>query len=406
MKRFMGRGLTLVVAIGVLCLNTMTALALDVRYNEYGAHEGLNPDTQNADMSALYTDEAVQKYLHAPIYIVSDQPTATGQYSESGIYYEATTFVYGDGLFVIIQDEDSTGKFYTLIKSAQDLNIGEPYRYAEGDIGGRLLDDKYTSTHMAHTYLDGEYSYVSYDLGGGKLSAQEVALDANGALESTQPEGFTYVYLVAETPADYYQRLANEAAGYEQVANFEDRTYMPVNNTHSSGNPLNNWANIEGTNEERNYNDRITRIGGMEGDSNTRLYSYSGQNVIVAKACVAIEEAVAKLAWSKSNAFDPDADYETATGEIELAAGETMSLYFHSQFTNTWGRDGYRNVDMEYEIADESIISYVGNTKEEGVEPWTLTGLQPGTTTLTATVLDSAGKYAGGASVTLTVTVK
>lgn len=391
-------------AATALGATAMAAPMTDV-YNEYGAHKGLDEATQNADISADLTEEAITSYVEAGRYIVSSNPVTENEYEGNGTFYETTEFEYGSGLYVIIQDEDSTNKHYTLIKSAQDLNVGDPFVYVEGDIGGRLLDDKYTSTLMEHNYLDGEFSYVSYDLSGGKLAAQEVALDENGVPESSQAEGFTYIYLVAESAADYYQRLANEEAGYETPAQAEDRAYMPVNNTNQSGEAFNNWTNITAEEEDGNFNDRITRIGGTEGESNTRLYSYSGQNVIVAKICVAITESEAQLSWSESNTYDADTDYSVSSGEIELNVGDTLPLFFHTQYTSTWGRDGYAGATVEYEIADEAIISYVGNDKE-AENPNTLTALEAGTTTLTATVADSEGKYAGGATVTLTVTVK
>lgn len=95
----------------------------------------------------------------------------------------------------------------------------------------------------------------------------------------------------------------------------------------AAGDPFNNWANI-GVDDDAYYNNRIVRTGGKEGESNTRLYAYSGQNVIVAKAAVTIAEAEAKLTWAESTSFDPDADYGVNTGEIELAAGDSMGLYF------------------------------------------------------------------------------
>lgn len=400
-KRIFSIGTALVLAVSA----TAFAAPMTDIYTDYGAHKGLDPETQNVDISAQITEEAIEAYNNAGIYIISDSPVAKGEYTEPGTYYEATSFEYGSGLYVIIQDEASTSKHYTLIKSAQDLNVGDAYCYVDGDIGGRLLDDKYTSTLMANNYLDGEYSYVSYDLSGGKMSAQEVALDENGVPLSSQAEGFTYVYLVSETAADYYQRIANEEAGYEEPAQSEDRPYMPVNNTNSSGEKFNNWSNITDSDDDKNYNDGITRIGGTEGNSNTRLGSYSGQNVVVAKICVAFTEGTAQLTWSDSNTYDPDTDYSVTEGAIELNAGETLPLFFHTQYTSTWGRDGYAGANIEYEIADESIISYVGNERD-AENPNTLTALAAGTTTLTAKVADSEGKYAGGATVTLTVTVK
>ncbi len=410
------KGLTLGLAV-CLCASTgISALAVYspeengpgsdfVLYNEAGANIGLDENTENAEVG----DYSEEDYVNAGAYIISNSPS-TDQVYDSGIYYETTSFEYGDGVYVIIQDEDSPEKFYTMIKSTQDLEVGEPYIYREDEMGKGLLDDKYTSTHMAENYLNSDYSYVSYDMSGGKLAAQEAELDEDGIPLSSQEEGFSYIYLVAETPADYYQRLANEEAGYEEKANSEERAYMPVNNQNSSGEAFNNWANI--TDEDpRDYNDRITRIGGTEGNSNTRDYSYSGQNVIVAKFAITVTEGTALLAYSDTTDFDEDTDYSITEGEIEIGVGETVPLYFHTQYTNTWGRDGYANADITYTIGDDSIISYVGRVdpeegEEEEAESYVLTGLSEGTTTLTATVDDSEGKYAGGAEITLTVTVK
>ena len=305
---------------------------------------------------------------------------------------------------MIIQDEESTSKHYTLIKSTQDLKVGQPYCYAEGDAGGRLLDDKYTSTLMANNYLNGDYSYVSYDTGGGKLSSQEVDTDDAGTPLEDQTEGFTYIYLVSESAADYYQRLANEKAGYEETAQSEDRPYMPVNNSKSDADPLNNWANITSSEEDMNYNDRIARVGGTEGNSNTRLYSYSGQNVIVSKVMVGIKQSEAKLTWSQSAEYDENASYDSDRGNLTVKAGESVPLFFHTQFTSTWGRDGYAACDCEYTISDESVISYVGNDSESKT-PNTLTAHKAGTATLTATLTGAEGKYEGGASITMNITV-
>lgn len=392
-----------------LCLAASAALAAPMTdvYNEYGAHKGLDPATQNVDISETLTDDAIDAYVNAGRYIVSNKPTVEGAYEENGTYYETVNFEYGQGLYIHIQDEESTTKHYTMIKSAQDLNVGDPYCYVEGDIGGRLLDDKYTSTLMANNYLaDDHLSYVSYDLCGGKFSAQEVAVDENGVPLSSQPEGFTYVYLVAESPADYFQRLANEEAGYEAPANSEDRLWMPVNNTNSNGNPINNWANITVESEDKSYNDKIARIGALEGNSNTRLYSYSGQNVIVAKVAIGLTPAVAKIACASDTAFNAEETYEATESSVTLKAGETLPLYFHTQFTSTWGRDGYAKSAMEYVVSDDSVISYVGTKAEDGQTANTLTALKAGTATLTVTVSDSEGKYEGGATYTVNVTVE
>lgn len=395
------------VSLAALMLTASVACAAPMTnvYNAYGAHKGLDEATQNVDISAQLTDEVIDAYNHTGIYVISDSPVVSGEYTEPGTYYEATSFAYGSGLYVHILDEASANKHYTLIKSAQDLNVGDAYCHVDGDIGGRLLDDKYTSTRMANNYLDGEYAYVSYDLGGGKMAAQAVELDENGIPLSSQPEGFTYVYLVSESAADYYQRIANEEAGFETPAQAEDRPYMPVNNTNSSGEKFNNWANVTGSDDDRNYNDGITRIGGTEGDSNTRLYAYSGQNVIVAKICVGFTESAALLSWADAKTYNPDTDYSVTEGEIKLNVGDTLPLVFHTQFTSTWGRDGYAGTKIECQIGDESIISYVGDERD-AENPNTLTALAAGTTTLTAKVLDSEGKYTGGATVTLTVTVE
>lgn len=369
-------------------------------YNEYGAHAGLDENTQNASLEGIFTEETAEAYVHAGTYIISDHLDLSKEYEEPGVYYETTDFTYGDGLYVIIRDENSTSKFYTLIKSTQDLEIGEPFLYREGDIGGRLLDDKYTSTHMATTDL----SYVSYDLGGGKLSEQQASLDENGDPADSQEEGFVYLYLVTEAPADYFQRTENEAAGYEAPAQYEDRKYMPTNNTKQSGENGNNWSNLT-ADDSMDYNDRITKIGGTEGDSNTRLYSYSGQNVIVAKFAVSIKKGDAQFAYARTTGFDTEADYNATTGEIMLGVGESVTLRFHTQYTSTWGRDGYSNCDVTTQISDPAIASYTGKAQEEGVQSYILTGLQGGTTTLTATLQDASGKFDGGNTIVLTVHV-
>lgn len=373
-------------------------------YNEYGAHMGLEEGTENADISGICSEEYAENYVHEGAYILSDNPVTDQEY-EPGVYYETDSFTYGDGIYVIIQDEASPEKFYTLIKSMQDLEVGDEFIWRDGDVGGRLLDDKYTSTHMAGNYKDSEYSYVSYDTSGGKLSAQTVERSDDGMPADEQEEGFTYLYLVSETAADFAQRTANEEAGYEEKAQSSDRAYMPVNNTKSDATPFNNWSNLT-EDDQKDYNDRIARVGGQEGESNTRLYSYSGQNVIVAKFAVEITEGTGELTWAEDMEYNEDADYAQTEGTITVAEGETKTLYFHTQYTNTWGRDGYKNVPITYTVGDESVISYVGQTEEEGAEAFVLTGLKKGTTTLTAALDGEDGKYAGGASVTLTVTVE
>ena len=177
---------------------------------------------------------------------------------------------------------------------------------------------------------------------------------------------------------------------------------MPVNNSKSDASPFNNWSNLL-EDDSNDYNDRIARIGGQEGDSNTRLYSYSGQNVIVAKFAVEIKEGVGELTWAEDTAYT---DYTQTEGTITVKEGESKTLYFHTQYTNTWGRDGYKNVAIRYAVNDESVISYVGQSEEEDTESFVLTGLKKGTTTLTATLDSEDGKYAGGATVILTVIVE
>ena len=373
-------------------------------YNEFGAHAGLSADTENADISEIYSDEYAEAYVNAGAYIISDKPVTDKVY-EPGIYYEMDSVEYGDGIYVIIQDENSPSKFYTFIKSTQDLEVGDKFIWRDGDVGGRLLDDKYTSTHMAGNYLESDYSYVSYDTSGGKLAAQEVTRNEDGSPAEEQAEGFTYLYLVSETPADYCQRMENEAAGYETAAQAEERSWMPVNNHNSDALPTNNWTNLT-EDDDQQYNDKIARTGATEGNSNTRLYSYSGQNVIVAKFAIDITESTAKIAWAENTDFNENADYTTTEGEIELNVGETKTVYFHTQYTSTWGRDGYANSEITYTIGDESIISYVGKSEEEGQASYVLTGLKAGTTTLKATVNDSENKYSGGAEITLNITVK
>ena len=88
-------------------------------YNEYGAHMGLEEGTENADISGICSEEYAENYVHEGAYII-DNPVTDQEY-EPGVYYETDSFTYGDGIYVIIQDEASPEKFYTLIKSMQDL---------------------------------------------------------------------------------------------------------------------------------------------------------------------------------------------------------------------------------------------------------------------------------------------
>ncbi|HBA64101.1 MAG TPA: hypothetical protein DCZ20_09625, partial [Lachnospiraceae bacterium] len=122
-KKTLALTLALITALGT---TVMAAPMTDV-YNEYGAHKGLDEATQNVDVSDQLTEEAIDAYNHAGRYIVSSSPVAEGEYEGNGTFYETTSFEYGTGLYIIIQDEDSTSKHYTMIKSAQDLSVGEPY---------------------------------------------------------------------------------------------------------------------------------------------------------------------------------------------------------------------------------------------------------------------------------------
>ena len=107
---------------------------------------------------------------------------------------------------------------------------------------------------------------------------------------------------------------------------------MPVNNTKSDATPFNNWSNLT-EDDQKDYNDRIARVGGQEGESNTRLYSYSGQNVIVAKFAVEITEGTGELTWAEDMEYNEDADYAQTEGTITVAEGETKTLYFpHSVY--------------------------------------------------------------------------
>ena len=161
--------------------------------------------------------------MHEGAYILSDNPVTDQEY-EPGVYYETDSFTYGDGIYVIIQDEASPEKFYTLIKSMQDLEVGDEFIWRDGDVGGRLLDDKYTSTHMAGNYKDLSIPMCPMTPAVGKLSAQTEKDQMTECLQMSR-KGFTYLYLVSETAADFAQRTANEEAGYEEGTVFRQSVY-------------------------------------------------------------------------------------------------------------------------------------------------------------------------------------
>lgn len=392
----------------------------------------------------------------------------------------------GGRLYVHVKDQNAPDKYYLLVSSTKDVEIGDSL-FTDGEGGYGLLDDKYVATHMATSVQDGgEYSYFAHDLGtsGGKIGLQEAG-----------SEGQKFIYVICETPGDYYQRLANEEAGYEERLEGQDRPYMPANNSSSTnGTWLNEWHNtkysvsftLENTAEEGkdpvlelvddyglavdaealaevategkdgNYtaavsvgdleemidgdtftipvtalvrdssvNDGVIRTGGTEGDSNTRLGGYSGENVVVAKFEVTVSAGKAVIGYATNEEVYGSADtngkgqvvteyFNNAqyqedgyVGELTIAAGEPW--YFHTQMADCSGRGGYMNQLVKAEISgDEGVVEY---NEETGI----LTGLKAGTAEVTFTVEEGRlkdrqsgedlGQAYEGASITLTITV-
>ncbi|MCD8022303.1 MAG: hypothetical protein LUF30_04785, partial [Lachnospiraceae bacterium] len=390
----------------------------------------------------------------------------------------------GGRLYVHMKDAQSADKYYLLVSSSKDVEIGEAL-FTDGEGGYGLLDDKYVATHMANSLEDGgAYSYFAHDLGtsGGKIGLQEAG-----------SEGQSYIYVICEAPGDYYQRLANEEAGYEERLDGDDRPYMPANNSSSTdGTWLNEWHNtkysitfsFENTAAEgedpvlelvddygfdvdaealaaeategrdgtysasvnisdladgdtftipvsalvrdSSVNDGVIRTGGTEGDSNTRLGGYSGQNIVVAKFEVTVSSGKATIAYATNEAVYGSADTEGSgqvvtdyfenvaeyhedgfAGELEIEAG--VPWYFHTQMADCSGRGGFTNGLITAEISgDDGIVEY---NEETGI----LTGLAAGTVEATFTVAEgrltdrSTGEDTGlayeGASITLTITV-
>ena len=388
----------------------------------------------------------------------------------------------GGRLYVHIKDNNAPDKYYLLVSSTKDVAIGDSL-FTDGEGGYGLLDDKYVATHMATSLEDGgEYSYLAHDLGtsGGKIGLQEAG-----------SENQKFIYVICETPGDYYQRLANEEAGYEERLEGQDRPYMPANNKSSTdGTWLNEWHNTKysltfnfensaaegedpvlelvddygleidaealaaeaAQNENGSYstsvniddldadtftvpvtalvrdssvNDGVIRTGGTEGDSNTRLGGYSGENVVVAKFEVTVSSGKAEIAYATNEEVYGSADtngqgqvvteyFNNAqyqedgyVGDLTIAAGDAW--YFHTQMADTSGRGGYTNGLIKAQISgDEGIVEY---DEETGI----LTGLAAGTVEVTFTVEEGRltdrqsgedlGQAYESASITLTVTV-
>ena len=393
----------------------------------------------------------------------------------------------GGRLYVHMKDPSSADKYYLLVSSSKSVEIGEPL-FTDGKGGYGLLDDKYVSTHMATSLVDGgEYSYFAHDLGatGGKIGLQQAG-----------SEGQLYIYVICESPADYYQRLANEAAGLEERLPGEDRPYMPANNTAASnGTWLNEWHNtkysvsfnfnnsaaegeaakltladdyglpvdgaalaekaaagrnggyaasvnvddlkaligadtftvpVSALSRDSSVNDGVIRTGGTEGDSNTRLGGYSGENVVVAKFEVTISTGKIKFAAARNEDVFGAADtngkgrvvteyfnsavYYEDGAEIDLTIEAGEPWYVHTQVADTSGRGGFTNGLFTAEITgDADTVSFDAAT---GI----LTGLKAGTARIVVTAADRSltnrqtGEVTGvafvGSTVTLNITVK
>jgi len=510
-----GAAVTMVMAVST------NALAVGNRYDpdedteyygsEYGQNLGLRDVSQvdenamvtitegsstveNADMEAYLKEQfgedfdweqIQQDYIEESIYVISGSREinwddfADLQPGDMGDDTANHPVEVGGRLYVHVKDENSTEKYYLLVSSTKDVEIGESL-FTDGEGGYGLLDDKYVATHMETSLEDGgEYSYFAHDLGtsGGKIGLQEAG-----------SEDQEYIYVICETAADYYQRLANEEAGYEERLEGEDRPYMPANNSSSSdGTWLNEWHNtkysvsfsFENTAAEgedpvlelvddygllvdaealaeqategrdgrysasvcvdeleadsftipvsalvrdSSVNDGVIRTGGTEGDSNTRLGGYSGENVVVAKFEVTVSAGKATIAYATNETVYGSADtngsgqvvteyFENAeyledgyTGELTIEAGEPW--YFHTQMADCSGRGGFTNQLVKAEISGEDgIVAY---DEETGI----LTGLSAGTVEVTFTVeegrltdRETGGLAYEGTSITLTITV-
>ena len=477
-------------------------------YGEYGQNLGIRDVSQvdengfitvtegtstveNADLGAYLTEkfgegfdweEIKENYVKEGIYVISGSRVinwddfADLQPGDMGDDTAAHPVEVGGRLYVHVKDQNATQKYYLLVSSTKDVAIGDAL-FTDGEGGYGLLDDKYVSTHMATSLQDGgRYSYFAHDLGanGGKIGLQEAG-----------SEGQKFIYVICETPADFYQRLANEEAGYEVRLEGQDRPYMPANNSASTnGSWLNEWHNtkynisfsfdnsaaegeepklalvddygfpvdasalaeaaVKGRNgaytssismeeaiemqggettfnlpvtafgRDSSVNDGVIRTGGTEGDSNTRLGGYSGENVVVAKFEVTVAPGKALIACAKNADVYGAADtngkgqvitdyFENAsymedgyTGELAITAGEPW--YLHTQIADCSGRGGFTNKLVKASISgEEGIVEY---NEETGI----LTGLKAGSAEVTFSVEDSDPSYKG-ATVTLNITV-
>lgn len=453
---------------------------------------------KNADLDAYLAsafgadfdwDKIQQDYIKEGIYVISGSREINWddfsdlKPGDLGDDTEAHPVEVGGRVYVHIKDAASADKYYLLVSSTKDVAVGDSL-FTDGEGGYGLLDDKYVSTHMKESLQDGnKYSYLAHDLGtsGGKIGLQEAG-----------SEGQKYIYVVCETPADYYQRLANEDAGLEDRLPGEDRPYMPANNNASTdGTWLNEWHNTkygisfyfdnsaaEGEDpvltlsddygfdvdetalaksaqqgrdgryssflsledlgitdftlpvtalyRDSTVNDGVIRTGGTEGDSNTRLGGYSGENVVVAKFEVTVGTGKAQIAAAPLEEVYGDSEsdgtgkvvtdyfenakyYEDGSKEdLTITAGEPW--YVHTQIADCSGRGGYINNLVQAAVkGDEGVLSY---DPETGI----LTGLQQGSAEVTFTVEDghivdqNSGEDLGtgyeGTSVTLDVTVE
>lgn len=515
----MKKKLALALALA-LCIAQTSALAVGNRYDpaeateffgEYGQNIGLRDvsqvtdgkvtvtegvsSVQNADLGAYLKEQfgenfdwaQIQKdYVTEGCFVISGARVINWDdyaYLQPGEMADDTAnnpVQIGGRLYVHMKDPSSADKYYLLVSSTKSVEIGDSL-FTDGAGGYGLLDDKYVSTSMATSLVDGgAYSYFAHDLGtsGGKIGLQEAGSETQ-----------KYIYVICETPADYYQRLANEAAGYEVDMAGQDRPYMPANNKNANdGVWLNEWhttgysvkfsfnntaaegeapklelvddyglavdaaalaaqatADKNGAYSvsvnvkdlpagsftlpvgalvrDSSVNDGVIRTGGTEGDTNTRLGGYSGQNVVVAKFEVSVSTGKATIAYAKNadvygaadaygkvvTEYFNNAEYheDGFVGELAIEAGEPW--YVHTHIADCSGRGGYTNKLVNATITgEEGVVEY---NAETGI----LTGLKAGTAQVVFTVNDRdltnksgevTGKAFDGASITLTVTVK
>ena len=154
-------------------------------------------------------------------------------------------------------------------------------------MGGRLLDDKYTSTHMAGNYKIRSIPMCPMTPAVADCLRRRSKDQMTECLQMSRKKDLRICIWYLRQRQILHREQQMKRRDMKRRHSL-DRAYMPVNNTKSDATPFNNWSNLT-EDDQKDYNDRIARVGGQEGKSNTRLYSYSGQNVIVAKFAVEIQ---------------------------------------------------------------------------------------------------------------------